>query len=99
MGGLKDLLKKDLSKKEMRFLKKSFDQIGSIAQLEIPEELEHKERMIAKKVLEHYKNIKTVVKKASKTKGEFRIRKVKWFAGEKTTKTMHKENGIILKLD
>ncbi len=96
---LKELLKGDLSEKEIGLLKRSFDQIGSIAQLEIPPELESKEKIIASKVLSHFKNIKTVVKKATKTEGPFRIRKVEVLAGEKTTETVHKENGIVLKLD
>lgn len=96
---LKTLLKKDLTKKELNSLKNSFDQIGSIAQLEIPKDLEHKEKLIAKKVLNEFKNVETVVKKAAKTKGEYRIRKVKHLAGERTTETIHKENGIRLKLD
>ncbi len=96
---LKDLLKGELSEDEISLLKRSFDQIGSIAQLEIPPELENKEKIIAEKVLSHFRNIKTVVKKATKTEGPYRIRKVEVLAGENTTETIHKENGILLKLD
>ncbi len=96
---LKELLKPKLTKEEFKHLRRSFDQIGTIAQLEIPEELEHKERMIAQEVLHHYKNINTVVKKAGVTQGEHRIRPVKVLAGEDTTETIHKENGINMKLD
>jgi tRNA (guanine37-N1)-methyltransferase len=96
---LKNLLREDLTSKELSFLKRSFDQIGSIAQLEIPEELEHKEKLIARRVLSEFKNVKTVVKKSDKTAGEYRIRRVKVLAGKKTTRAVHKENGIILNLD
>jgi tRNA (guanine37-N1)-methyltransferase len=96
---LKELMKTELLKNELILLKRSFDQIGTIAQLEIPKELEHKEKIIAKKIVETYKNIKTVVKKNDITLGEYRIRPVKFLAGENTTETTHKENGIYLKLD
>ncbi len=96
---LKELLKDDLSKEELSLLKRSFDQIGSIAQLEIPKELIPKEKIIAQKILDSYKNIKTIVKKDDITIGEYRIRPVKILAGENTTGTLHKENGIYMNLD
>jgi len=96
---LKELMKNELTIEELKLLKRSFDQIGQIAQLEIPKELENKEKIIAEKILLSYKNIKTVVKKEDITLGEYRIRPVKILAGENTTITLHKENGIYLKLD
>ncbi|MFA5333270.1 MAG: class I SAM-dependent methyltransferase family protein [Candidatus Nanoarchaeia archaeon] len=96
---LKELMKNDLTIQELSLLKRSFDQIGSIAQLEIPKELESKEKLISEKIIETYKNIKTVVKKEDITLGEYRIRPVKLLAGEKTTTTLHKENGILMSLD
>jgi len=96
---LKQLLKNELTIEELKLLKNSFDQVGTIAQLEIPDELKNKEKIIAKKVLDSFKNITTVVKKSDITLGEYRIRPVKILAGEKTTQTIHKENGIRLKLD
>ncbi|MFA5303278.1 MAG: class I SAM-dependent methyltransferase family protein [Candidatus Nanoarchaeia archaeon] len=96
---LKELMKNDLTIQEVGLLKRSFDQIGSIAQLEIPKELESKVKLIAEKIIETYKNIKTVVKKEDITLGEYRIRPVKILAGEQTTTTLHKENGILMNLD
>ena len=96
---LKELMKDELSAEELGLLKRSFDQIGTIAQLEIPDELKGKEDIIAQKIIATYKNIKTVVKKEDITLGEYRIRPVKILAGEMTTITLHKENGIFLNLD
>jgi tRNA (guanine37-N1)-methyltransferase len=96
---LKGLMKDDLSAEQLALLKRSFDQIGTIAQIEIPKELECKEKIIAQKILKTYKNIKTVVKKEDITSGEFRIRPVKILAGKNTTITVHKENNIYMKLD
>ncbi|MDD4353824.1 MAG: class I SAM-dependent methyltransferase family protein [Candidatus Nanoarchaeia archaeon] len=96
---LKELMKGELNENEILLLKRSFDQIGTIAQLEIPKELESKEKLIAEKILKTYKNISTVVKKEDITLGEYRIRPVKILAGKDTTITIHKENGIFMNLD
>ncbi|VVB76038.1 tRNA (guanine(37)-N1)-methyltransferase Trm5b [Candidatus Tiddalikarchaeum anstoanum] len=96
---LKQLLSGILTPSECGELKNSFDVVGSVAQLEIPESLEPKEKMIANKILETFKNIKTVVKKVDKTEGEFRVRPVKILAGIPSTETVQRENGLNLKLD
>ena len=46
-----------------------------------------------------HKNVEIVAKRSSITSGVERIRKVKVIAGEKRTETIHKENGLRLKLD
>ena len=51
---LKDLLTKKLTKKEMEFLKTSFDTIGDVAIIEIPDELEKKEKEIEKTFFRSY---------------------------------------------
>lgn len=99
MTTLKEALSKKLTKKEKAFFKKSFDLIGDIAQLEIPNELKKKEKIIAQTLMELHKNIKVVVKKIGATAGEERIRPVKVIAGEKRTETIHIENGFRYKLD
>ncbi|MFA5406112.1 MAG: methyltransferase [Candidatus Nanoarchaeia archaeon] len=45
------------------------------------------------------KNITTVAKRTGEVSGKYRIKKVKVILGEKTTKTIHKENGVRLKID
>ena len=99
MATLKEILKGKLSKEELRLVRRSFDIIGDIAQIEIPLELEKKENVIAKAIMQMHKNVKVVVKKVGPTSGEERIRPVKVIAGEKRTETMHIENGVKLKLD
>ncbi len=99
MATIKDELKEKLTKEEMNSLKRSFDIIGDIAQLEIPEELENKEKEIAEAVLKQHKNVNIVVKKIGITSGEERIRPVKVISGENRTETIHKENNYSFKLD
>ncbi|MBI4438514.1 hypothetical protein HY640_01115 [Candidatus Woesearchaeota archaeon] len=95
---IKELLKKKLTKKELQLARRRFDTIGSIAVLEIPKELEKKKKIIAKQILTH-KNIKTVLKKKGGHTGEFRLQKLAYIAGQKTKETVHRENGVSLKLN
>ncbi|MBC8500499.1 MAG: class I SAM-dependent methyltransferase family protein [DPANN group archaeon] len=95
----KSILKKKLTKEEFDSLISAHDVVGSIAILEIPAELEKKEKMIADALLKTKKNVKTVLKKAGEHSGRFRTQKMKWLAGEKTKDTMHKENNVRLKVN
>ena len=54
---LRDLLSKKLTKKEMEFLRTSFDTIGDIAIIDIPDELKKKEKDVAKAIISIQPNI------------------------------------------
>lgn len=95
---LRDALKKKLSKKELSVLKTSYDSLGSLAIMEIPDELVKKEKLIGETLLKLQKNIKTVAKKVGKHYGEFRKQRLKIIAGVKKKETEYKENGIRLLL-
>ncbi len=77
----------------------SFDMIGTIAVLEIPKGLEKKGKLMARSLLASHKNIKTVMKKAGGHTGTYRLQKLTHIAGERTTETLHRENGVSIKLD
>ncbi len=95
---LKEALKDKLTKKELQYLKTSFDIVGNIAILEIPPELVKKEKIIAQTLLKLHKNLKTVCKKTSERKGVYRLRGLKKLAGN-GFETIHKESGCQFKLD
>lgn len=95
---LKMALESRLTEKELRMLRTSFDAIGSIAVLDIPEGLEKKEKIIAEVVLALNKNVKTVCKKSGARSGPYRLRKYKRILGD-GFKTMHKESGCQFKVD
>nr|CCE70135.1 TPA: Methyltransferase [Pyrococcus abyssi GE5] len=82
-----------------RFLPTSFDIIGNIAIIEIPEELKGYAKEIGRAIVEVHKNVKAVYMKGSKIEGEYRTRELIHIAGENITETIHRENGIRLKLD
>lgn len=75
----------------------AFDVIGDIAIAEIPKNMKIAEA--AKMIIENNKHIRAVYKKSSARAGEFRTRKLRLIGGEKISETIHKENGIQMKLD
>ncbi len=97
--GVEELLQGKLTALEFKSLPKSQEIVGKIMILEIPTELQKKERVIAEAYLKANKYIETVVRKEEIHSGEFRLRKVKILAGKKSKETIHQESGIRLKLD
>jgi tRNA (guanine37-N1)-methyltransferase len=77
----------------------SFDVIGHIAIIEMPEKLKKKKKLVAKVIMELNKHIKTVLEKVGKREGIYRTRKYRFLAGEKNFETIHKEYGCVFKLD
>lgn len=79
----------------------TFDLIGSrekaIAIVEIQEGVD--EKTVAREIMKKNKNIKSVLKKTSERKGDFRLRECKVIAGDSDTEVVHKEYGYLLKLD
>ena len=98
-GTLRENLGKSLTKEELEFVKTAHDIIGSIAILEIPQDLEKREKIIAEILLQTNKQIKTVLKKAEIHGGVYRTQKMIYLAGEKTKETVYRENNVQLKLD
>jgi len=96
---LKGALKGKLTKKELSNLVTSYDMVGDIAIIEIPVELEKKEKIIAKALLNLHKNINVVVKKGGTHSGIYRTQKMFILAGEDRKETVHKENNVKMKLD
>ncbi|ASJ07212.1 tRNA (guanine(37)-N1)-methyltransferase Trm5b [Thermococcus pacificus] len=80
-------------------LPSSFDIIGDIAIIELPEKLMPYGRVIGEAILKVHRHIKAVFAKGSKVEGEYRVRELIHLAGESRTETVHRENGIRLKLD
>ncbi|PIN81457.1 SAM-dependent methyltransferase [Candidatus Woesearchaeota archaeon CG10_big_fil_rev_8_21_14_0_10_30_7] len=96
---LKQALAKKLTKKELSLLKTSFDIVGSIAIIDIPEELEKKEKIIAEELLNLIKHVKTILKKTGIRYGKYRRQKLKFLIGERKKITTHKESNSRLKLN
>ena len=96
---LAELLGGKLSEDELALLPRSYDLIGNIAILEIPDELSHRSKLIGKTFHELHKNIKTVLAKRGAITGIIRTREYDFLSGEKNTKTIHIEYGCRLAVD
>ncbi len=96
---LKEALQSELSESEIEMLVTSFDVIGDIGIIEIPDELLAKKELIGKALLEVNPHLKTVARVLSKHIGKFRLRPIEIIAGERKTLTIHKESGCSFKVD
>jgi len=97
---LKQILKNQLTKEELKLIPSSFDIVGDILIfIEFPKELKKKEKQISKTILNHFHNIKVIAKKTDKYSGKYRTLQLEIIGGEKRKETLHKENNCRFKLD
>ena len=96
---LKDALSGFLSESELDSVIGSFDIIGDIAIIEIPQNLAEHETRIGEALLEVHSNLKTVLKKVGPMEGKYRVRKVKRIAGEDNTIATYKESEVLMRFD
>jgi tRNA (guanine37-N1)-methyltransferase len=98
--GLKEALSRDerFSEQELKILPRSFDVLGEIALIQIPRELEEKEKIIGEMLLELNKHVKTVYGKG-KFYGRLRKQKIRLIAGKNQEETIYKESGCLMKLN
>jgi len=94
----KSHLKGRIEDSKIKEIKGSFDIIGEIVILEIPEDLSEFKNLIGDSALKFTKR-KAVYRKKSEVKGIIRIRELEHIAGEKISETIHQEFGCKLILD
>ncbi|MGC9516597.1 MAG: class I SAM-dependent methyltransferase [Methanomicrobiales archaeon] len=95
---LKDYLTNKIDPKTMEEIKSSFDIIGDVVILEIPQDLDDYKYIIGDAALKFTKR-RTVYRKKSKIKGLKRTREFEHLAGEKNSETVHKEFGARFSMD
>lgn len=79
-------------------LPSSFDVVGDIIIIKIPDELVPVRKKMGEALLSVYPNIRAVFSDDG-VKGEFRIRDLTRIAGTGTARTLHKENGTQITTD
>ncbi len=84
------------SASELTHLVNSYDVVGDIAVVIIPEELEPREQLIADAILASNRKIRVVAKRAGYYGGEFRTIPLVILAGENRKETEVKESGVRL---
>ena len=94
----KEKLEKLIPKNIFNVLPNSFDIIGNIILIKLNKNLLVYKKEIGRALLSTNKNAK-VVCLVEPVKGELRTRKLEIIAGEKRTKTIHKEYGLIFEVD
>ncbi|MFA4647001.1 class I SAM-dependent methyltransferase family protein [Pyrococcus kukulkanii] len=90
---LADLLPKDIVERLGRL-----DVIGDIAVITIPEELMDKVELIARALRKLYPQVKVIARRGFH-EGKYRVRKLEVIWGEDRLETIHKENGVLIKID
>lgn len=96
--GFKEMLS-EIVGKEAEGIFSSYDIVGDIAVLEIPDNLRAKEMEIADVLLRTNGNIKVVLRKEGGMEGEYRVRRFSFLAGENRTETTYVEHGVRMHLD
>ena len=96
---LKTLLTNKLKPQELKLLYKSYDIVGDVAVIRVPEPLKHRSKIIAEAVMQTHKRIRAVWRQASPVSGDFRLRGLEFVLGERKTETLHKEHGCVFKVD
>jgi len=99
MTNLKEYLAGKLDAHELEILPRSYDVVGDIAIVRLPEALRHRAEEIASAIMRINNHVKTVLNQISPVSGDFRLRRLEWIAGEKKTETIHKEHGCLFKVD
>ncbi len=96
---LKKALESILSEQESLELISSFDQIGDIIIVRIPDSLLSKKKVIGETLLKQVKIAKSVFYQASAVEGDFRTRNLEILAGDNKTETEYKEFGCKFTVD
>ncbi|MBB5347404.1 hypothetical protein JWG42_12240 [Desulfoprunum benzoelyticum] len=97
MGGeLKKILRGHLAPEELAILVQSYDVVGDIAIIVIPDGLLGKKGLIAGAILNLHRHIKVVARRAGVYDGEFRTLPLEIIGGEDRKETLHRENGVRL---
>ena len=79
---LRVLLKRSFLPQELKAVFKSYDVVGDIAVIRVPETLKPKSRVVAEAVMQLHKNVRAVLMQTSAVSGDFRLRRLEWVAGE-----------------
>jgi len=96
---LKKKLADTLPPSSLRKVYSAFDLVGDIAIIKIAPDNQDAADLIAKKLLQTNKCVKTVLSPISPVKGEHRIRTLKVLAGENRTQAKHRESGCTFYVD
>jgi tRNA (guanine37-N1)-methyltransferase len=96
---IKGVLAGKLEAEELKQLYKTYDIVGDIAIIRVPEHLEHLSKEVAKAVMSIQKEVKSVWMQSSSVSGDYRLRELEHVLGKNTTETVYREYGCVYKTD
>jgi tRNA (guanine37-N1)-methyltransferase len=96
---LRSLLGDAIEPAERQVIFSSYDVIGDIIIIKIPNSLQQKKYDIGKLLLENIKHVRSVFLQTSSVEGDFRLRRLELLAGADRTVTEHHEYGCRFKVD
>jgi len=96
---LTEALQGDLPRHLLAIVPKSFDVVGQIAIVELPDQLASFGELIGEGLLKMCPSVRTVMAKAGAFSSEYRTRELRLIAGEDNSITHYKEHGCIFELD
>lgn len=92
------MLMNRLTEEEISKIRRSFEIIGSIVIIDIPDEIIHVKDAIIEAILRKHKHVKTILRKTGEVEGKFRIAKYEIIYG-KETETVVREHGCRFLVD
>ena len=98
-GSLKLLLANKLKPSELNLLNKSYDIIGDIVVIRVPEALQQHSKIVAETVMQTHKRVRSVWRQVGPVSGDLRLRELEWVAGDRRVETVHREHGCVFKVD
>ncbi|MGC8998268.1 MAG: class I SAM-dependent methyltransferase [Candidatus Bathyarchaeia archaeon] len=96
---MKTLLSEVLPPEEISKIYNSYDIIGDIAVIRLTEKSRKYGHIIAETIMKVHRNVRTVLAQTSPVHGDYRLRELEHVAGEKRTKTIHRESGCLFSVD
>ena len=98
-GNLKTILADKIEPEQLKQIYKTYDIVGDIAVIRVPEPLRHHSKLIAEAIMSTHREVKAVWRQSSSVSGDFRLRNLEFLLGKKTTETRYKEHGCVYKTD
>ena len=96
---MKTVLADKLKPEQLDRIYKSFDIVGDISIVRVPESQKCQSKIIAEAIMLVHREVKAVWRQSSSVSGNFRLRNLEFVLGEKRTKTVYREHGCIYKTD
>lgn len=96
---LRKILSETLAPEELTYVYNSYDIVGDVAIIRLTDASKQFSQIIAEAIMKVHKNVKTVLAQTSPIRGDFRLRKLEFIAGENKTVTVHKESECLFSVD